>query len=1293
MLVSYVATWFTYRSAKKKYGEDLAQAKEEYSQALNRTEVHLKDLQKQQRLIMLDNDPDLSECEKRISIQDLRIGERRPEDRDFLALRMGLGTVIASFTISKVEQKGTVPELKEEYQYANRLYEIYSSVKEVPITVNFQRVGSIGLSGTEKGVRDLARAMISHLATHHWPTEVELAAIGGDDDIQDEWGWLHYLPHATTLLEWNNPTSLNSQERLVQFMTSLETLLQNREELLQITGDDSEKPSHTSKPSPQIVVIFDQIPVTYNHPALSMLFQKGRALGVYGIFLSKDKRDIPGDCGAIVSIKNSQLEYEEIGPEGNKCKSHLPDIFSLEQAMELARKCADISWIQVADLSRPPSRLGFLEIFGYNKVEDIPIENWWETDSPYGYLKVPIGKISEKAPLIFDLSDKDGAHGPHGVIGGITGSGKSEVLKTVILSLAMTHHPYDLNFALIDYKGGAAFNELIHLPHTVGVVTDIEGHASYAERVILALSGEIEHRKKVLENARRLFGLGRTHIDEYRKLPVKRILPRLVIVFDEFAEFKQRHPEESRRLISIARLGRSLGIHLILATQNIQAAIDPEILQNATFRICLRVSDPQDSMQMIGIRDAVILSRGRAYFSSQTRHLFQAAFSGGQYRFTGRDTVTLSKSSPDKVESQISNRTEAQVIAERLDQVAENLSIRKPAPLWPDPLPERLYLPIILKENVAGGWDGRTWKPSSTKALDPALGGAVYPIIGICDQPAQQKQSILQIDPTRGEGHLLIFGSAKTGKSILLRTLVSSIVHTKSPDEAWIYILDFGGQSALKILEGFPHVGSVITRFEIEKAQRLIEFIHARVAERNEIFRQASMDSWTDYNQNIMDKSNKLPAIYLIIDGFINMKRTFMNTPNTTELVNSISSLVSGGLASGIHLIIASNLPSDLPQDLFSNINLRLTLHQADHRTYFEIVGHPSDAKIQEDVSRMPVPGRGLLRGSPPLEFQAALPVMGESDNEQYSGLKSAGEQMIKAWRIEHGKIPPEIGNLPLLITLPTAEHKQAIRSVFHPSLFLPLGRDYETLAETGFALDKDGPSFLIAGSTPQSGKTALLNTWLIGLDERYTKKDIHLFIFDFHSRNLSALRRLLLVEKYVGVRSELDSTLDFLEKEINGRVELIEKAYKKNPDLFDGKKILEPLPQLVVVIDDYDVFSNKIGEDEKRKLANCLVSGEEYRLSFIVAGDISRLPKEFGGQIPSPLQRIKQQGCGVLLGGSEGADQFNNARIPIIQRAANLPPGRGYLIQRGQGKMFQAYTYWSENEDPISALTKRLKK
>jgi S-DNA-T family DNA segregation ATPase FtsK/SpoIIIE len=881
----------------------------------------------------------------------------------------------------------------------------------------------------------------------------------------------------------------------------------------------------------------------------------------------------------------------------------------------------------------------------------------------------------------------------------MTGSGKSEVLKTILLALAATHSPYDLNFALIDYKGGAAFYELAQLPHTVGVVTDIESHSSYAERVILALTGEIEHRKRVLENARVSFGFGRSHVDEYRQLTVKRPLPRLVIVFDEFAEFKERHPEESKRLISIARQGRSLGVHLILATQNIEAAVDPEILQNSTFRICLRVSEVQDSVQMIGIPDAVDLTRGRAFFQAQTRQLFQTAYAGGTYgddqdgRVSAktiqkfwpdgrRETIELPQWSDGREGTDLASEaqfTEAQAIVGRLVEAARNLKLKKPPPVWPDPLRDRIYLPDLLTKHFTGGWNGEEWQACRSWTEQAEVPSKVNPLLGLYDHPAQQKQILFQIDPRRGGGHLLVFGSAGTGKSTLLRTIVTSLALTRAPDEVHFYILDFGGQSTLKVLDSMPHVGAVVTRFEMERIERLISFIHDEISRRNDLFRGAHVDSYDDYNARVKPKA-RLPSIYLIIDGYGDFRRSV-----DVEVARSVSTLISGGAASGLYMVISASLQSEIPNDLFANINLRLTFHQADQTEYFRIVGRPSEAKIQEEISTPPPPGRGLLRGTPPLEFQAALPTKGHSDEEQFQELRQLASLMKVSWK---GATPPEIQSLPLLVTL----HEPDEAPVTMPEdiqvkLSTILGQDYQTLASIGLSLTDDGPTFLVASTSPQSGKTSILQTWILGLVERFSPEKLQLILPDFHSRTLMAFRGIPHTMAYIDSLSSMQATLSQLAEEIENRQEALESAYEKDPDRFNARDFVNQWPHLLIVIDDYDMFSAR-AENASKQFGDMMAVAGDLGVSMIVAGNVSELPRDYDDPL---MQRIRRHGCGLLLSGSEGLEQFNNARRPPDQPSAGLPQGRGYLVKRGQVRLFQAAAFWQEGEDTASALLRRV--
>jgi S-DNA-T family DNA segregation ATPase FtsK/SpoIIIE len=1153
-------------------------------------------------------------------------------------------------------------------------------------------MGSIGIVGTADQAENLARSILCQIATNHWPSEVHLAVVSSPQESQ-KWQWIAALPHASKLIGGRSIVEIDP--RLSEWMSGLENELQQREQWL-----EAQKQARATSnvkffsPLPRLIIVMANLPADYRHPGLSLLLQRGRQLGVHAMFLVPKADLVPGQCGAVVLTRNGRALYREAGADGSKADCDA-DRFSSRDAAALAEALAAIDWPEADDISRPPDLVSVLDLFGASDVNQLPIEEWWDGEPPFGYLNVPIGRKSATADLIFDLNDQDGSHGPHGLIGGMTGSGKSEVLKSILLGLAATHSPYDLNFALIDYKGGAAFNELVQLPHTVGIVTDIETHATYAERVIQALAGEIEHRKRVLEQARSSFGFGRSHIDEYRELTVKRPLPRLVIVFDEFAEFKNRNPEESKRLISIARQGRSLGVHLILATQNIEAAVDPQILQNSTFRICLRVSQAQDSVQMIGIPDAVGLPRGRAYFRAQTTHLFQAGYSGGDYLQPDierpiREVVRVAKDGARRSErlpireqtSEISPNgdpgryTEAQALVDRISASARELRLKKPPPVWTDPLPERLYLPEILSKHFQGGWDGTTWHECKPWRVTTQNGLRPGPVLGMYDQPAEQRQVLLQIDPNQGSRHMLVFGWAGTGKSNLLRTLATSVARTQTPEDAQIYILDFGGQSALRVLEHFPHVGAVVTRLEEERVLRLLSYLQSEVSRRGELLRRQKVDSYQDYNSKVGAKS-RLPTLYFIIDSYGEFKRQL-----PMEVTQSVASLVGGGAAVGLHLLVSTSLQADVPNNLFANIGYRLTFYQADQTEYFRIVGKPSEAKTREDIENPPPPGRGLMRGTPPIEFQAALPGGGKTDEEQTRELTSLATKMDRAWK---GNRPDPIGTLPHLVTLPTYSDREKAQEKRLATCIL--GVDYDSLTPIALDLQRDSPAFLVAAVSPQSGKTTSLRSLVLGLSESTPVDNLQFVFFDFHCRTMTPFRGLQHRHTYVGSSAASDSALEQLSQEIERRQRAVEKAYAKNPDSFDIDQLTEEWPMILVVIDDYDRYAERV-TGARDELAKALAAGGEIGIRFLISGNVSELPRDFDDAL---MRAVRRNGEGILLSGTEGIEQFNNASRPHGQPSSGLPAGRGYLVRRGQPRLIQAAAYWHEGDNPEEAILQRI--
>ncbi len=1154
MLVSYVAAFITTGTQKKSYQKKVEESRKKFRGTLRGIEEQLQSLQKKEAEIRLENDPDLGKCQMRVQTQDARLGERRVSDEDFLCPRIGLGTVPSTTKIEFDNAEDIPEEFKEECKFVDQLVVTYSEIQKMPVTARLGSRGSIGIAGGVSETKDCVRGIIGQILTNHWPAEVTVGVICKEMQFA-EWMWLQDIPHSYKPLQFirNEEDSDKTGGISNKNLSVLENELQRREQMVEaakLVKKDQNVPPHLDIPLPRLIVVFDHLDPNFVHPALTLLHRKGLELGIHGVFLADQVKQIPGSCGAILELNNNQLVYEETSLSGMK-RTCVPDRLPLGQAEVFANAFKNIAYPGGEDGSQPPDMITFLQLFGVSKVEELPLARWWNDSSPWGYLRAPIGKISKTSDLIFDLNDRDGSHGPHGLLGGMTGSGKSEVLKAIILALAVTHHPYDLNFALIDFKGGAAFNELSRLPHTVGIVTDIESNATFAERVILALSGEIERRKRVLEIARAAFRFGRSHIDDYLAVPVRRPLPRLVIVFDEFAEFKQRNPAEAKKLISIARQGRSLGVHLILATQNIEAAVDPEIMQNSTFKICLKVSDPKDSMQMVGIPDAINLTRGKGYFSANTRVMYQSAFSGAPYKSERKKAPSFTKiapdgqrvtidlpvwGSPDKSISDVPPSTEASAVVEKMIEVARQMHLKKPQAVWPEALPDRMYLPEILNSSLTGGWDGSDWNPCCFWGEKENQHKFISPILGRYDNPIQQTQPLVEVDIHRGGGHLLVFGSSGSGKSTLLRSLVTSLALTHPPTDVNIYILDYGGQSSLKPLEMFPHVGAVVTRLEKERTERLIQFIHSEVVRRNELLRSAHVDSWIDYNAGVAG-DQRLPALYLLIDGFRDLKTSF-----EIDFINEISSLVSGGQAAGLYMIVSSSLQGDVPNELFANINTRVTFNQADSTEYYRIIGQPSEAKIQEDAAKGVRPGRGMLRGTPPLEFQAALPAEGSSDKEQVENLTSLASRMRMVWQVSGNPVPVEIKILPLMLSLPDVELSS--KENYYP-LQTVFGSDFEALAPTGLALDQDGPTFLVTGVTHQSGKTTFLQTWLLSLASKYPTEKLQINVIDFHSRSLAGLRKLPHVSQYIGSAASMQPALDKLTNEIQKRRQFIEKPMK----------------------------------------------------------------------------------------------------------------------------------------------------
>lgn len=1248
ILASVVASVFTYSSQVKQYEKAVKEATEFYSAELKSTRAELTRITQAQTEVLQYNNPDLPASFALAESQAYRLGERRPGDADFLSLRIGAGSLPSAIEFEGPTLADRKNELIRMVKVGEELKKQFSELQNVPVAVGLRELGNLGISGKRSECLEVAQAMLVQLATHHWPGECNFL-VYCNSALKTDWRFAETLPHKSYLL----PTPVNELRKEALLQLEREILTREAVGKKQASTKDAEVEKNAL---PALVVFFDNVSSVYDYPAIVQILKKGSEFGIYGIFLSERFEDSPSECGGVITVNSAGLKFEKTGPEGTAILDVSPDRASAIDKVRFAKLLSGLDWKTVQDASVPPTQISLFSVFGIKSPKDLPLEKWWngQFEKPYehlGRLKALIGKFSPTADLVLDLSDKDNAHGPHGFIGGATGSGKSELLKTIILSLAMTHHPFDLNFALIDFKGGAAFEELENLPHVVGLMTDIEHNESYATRVIQSLTGEVNSRKRILAQAQSSGSLEKTNITDYELLPVKTPLPRLVIIFDEFAEFKDRHPEESKKLISIARVGRSLGIHLILCTQNPGAAVDNQVKQNSRFRISLNMNSPEDSREIIGVPDAYRLPAGRGYFRIRQPQLFQTAYAGGQYIEDGEE------------------QTQLRGIVDHIIKFNQKLNLPSPPNVWEKPLPAKLSLAsLYAAEKLQVSWNGQKWSGANPR----------FAAIGYYDDPTNQRQPLLQFGGSDQSVHMVIVGAPGAGKSSALAAIALDQAYRYSPEESSIYVIDFGMKNSLKVLANLPHMarkGGLISGEDQERIARLFSMLRSEIVQRSSVLRGTKINEFNDKAA----KADKLSSIYLLIDNLSKQVNEIL-----PGFKDQLLEIVSSGQGLGIHVAITAGSWAGIPYEISDLIDTKISLRQSDDRLYSEIVGPVPKHLTATPVGELKKPGWGLVNSNPVMEVQLAFPVAGETEKEGQSNLEEVVNAMAKAWS---RKRPQDVKVLPTHVYSKELvdNYMQHSNGSAGYSLVTPVGLGLDGLDEVTISLAKDGPVILVASTVSGKGKTAFIQTWLLELARCYSKDMIEFVIVDFHSKSYGQFRDLPNVRKFVSTSEQMEETVKDLEEEVARRQKKIDAAYAGSPEQFDEYDIVKELGILLVVIDDMANY-RKRGSPKQSELDKLFNVGADCGLRLLAAEKVSQLGSTYSSVVP----HLTSSNCGILLGGSDGIESFN-AKMPYGQKSADLAPGRGYKISNGVVNTFQAMAYWPAGENAKQHLKQRL--
>ena len=1044
---------------RKKYKEDKKERVELYHLYLKDKAKDLEQLSRKQREGMFYHFPAIEDLTKMVKRYDSRIYEKTPLHFDYLAYRLGLGKVPNSYELKygQEERSGKKDALEEE-GYA--LFQAHQKIDNLPIVASLNR-GPVGYVGPRPIVLEQLQLLVSQLAVFHSYHDLTIIPIIPEEE-KESWDWMRWLPHAT-LQDMNVRSFVYNQRTRDQVLNSLNQILKLRK-----AQKEEEKANDTKIFHPHYVVLITDETLILDHVIMEFFREDPTELGCSIIYVADVLSSLSENIQTVISIKDRNqgqlLLQEGVLRELDFQLDHFPEDYDKEA---ISRGLAPLKHIQQLKSSIPDS-VTFLEMYQAETFNDLKVLSRWESHAPYQSLAVPIGLRGKDDLVYLNLHEK--AHGPHGLIAGTTGSGKSETIQSYILSLAVNFHPHDVAFLLIDYKGGGMANLFKDLPHLLGTITNLDGAQSM--RALASINAEIHRRE-------RLFGqYGVNHINQYQKKfklgEATEPLPHLFLISDEFAELKVNQPDFIKELVSIARVGRSLGVHLILATQKPSGVVDDQIWSNSRFKLALKVADRGDSMEMLRTADAAeITQTGRAYLqvgNNEVYELFQTAWSGadyqpekdqlgiedhtiylinelGQYEVLNQDLSGL-----DMAEEIKEVPTELDVIVQEINHLHQQEGIAAVAQPWLPPLKERITLDELEKVVPIEAWQKRT---------------APSVLIGVADIPQAQKQEAVAIDLSK-DGNILLYGSPGTGKTTFLQTAAMDLARKQSPENLTMYLLDFG-TNGLAPLSQLPHVADSLLLDQTEKIQKFIRIINRELDRRKKLLSEHGVGTIALYRE-VTGKQE--PTMVILMDSYESMK----DEPYETDLFKLFMRISREGLSIGVHLIITASRQNNLRAQLYSNFKHQLTLPQNDISEVRGIVGATPLASTMEDIK-----GRALMKRDEVDVVQFALPVAGDNDIQIINNLRDQVQSLKEMWT---GRTPAGIPMVPDELTEAAFYGREDVAALLDEGK-VPLGLDLEAVEPVTWDPDLSNLLYL---TSKESQMTNLLKQ-LIQYGQKHQEK------------------------------------------------------------------------------------------------------------------------------------------------------------------------------------------------------------
>ena len=1199
--VTIITSIHSYVSDRKKFKERQQKKVKDYKEYLEEKQLEFATCKEEQKQSLEHHYPDMNKILQMPKEVDRRIYEKTPYYFDFLTYRLGTGEVEPSFSIEY--SKSETSKVKEEVVGdINNLLSHYRNIPNVPVKGDIHV--PTGYIGTRKIAIEQIQQLMMQIAVFHSYHDVQLIPIFREDEL-NLWNWSRWLPHIQ-ISAFNSRGFIYNQQTRDQLLTSLYQIIKERKLDYDQNTDKSKEKLYT----PHYILFITDLNLLLDHNIMEYINEDLTSVGVTLVFVEEVIERLPEHVKTVVDYRNDKKGILILHKGEYVNKEFSPsDLISLLDKENFARELAGINHEETLRNSIPNS-VTFLEMYGAKTIDELNILERWQQNEAYQTMAVPLGVRGRDDLLYLNLHEK--AHGPHGLIAGTTGSGKSELIQSYILSLAVNYHPYEVAFLLIDYKGGGMANLFADLPHLVGTITNLD--ANQALRALVSIKAELKKRQRLF------FEHDVNHINQYTKLykqgEAKEPLPHLFIISDEFAELKQEQPDFMQELISTARIGRSLGIHLILATQKPSGVVNDQIWSNSKFKIALKVQDVADSREIIKTPDAAqITQTGRAYLqvgNNEIYELFQSAWSGAEYKEDESDsdnrdlTIYEIRNNGQYIPinkdlSGLSARREIKSIPTQLDVIVEQTrklfdktGLAKVASPWLPPLKEDIYSGDIQNNNFKDYW-GRKEKLTI--------------LVGYQDIPEKQEQSPLYLDMEK-TGHIMLISSPGFGKTTFLQSIALDLMRKNTPEDVHIYLYDFGTSGLISISE-FPHVADYFTVDEEEKITKSLKRLDEEVKRRKILLANAKVTNYTQYNEVVTDS---IPTIFMMIDSFDGMAEAKYDE----AFISVLNTIARDGASLGIYIITTLSRMNAMRLQLQGNFKTKISLFLFDKSDLSAIVGR-SNINLEE------IKGRAVVKFDEIVHFQVVQAYKTQSYSEYINAIKEEINSMEEYWQ---GEKPERIPMLPEKITY---QHIDAIFTDKDVDNTFVLGLYRDTAELATFTLDR---AIMMASDKP----TAIEN-YYTAVDYNLNRVSNEYKAYLFDSGDKVKTNYLSNIQKIINPL-EIEEIVRELLTELEKRMSQAQEY---------SQKYLLIIPEIAAFSRD-----SRISEQNLKLLVK---EGAKYGITVLFIGYYQDLVSNFDFLIKQIKPLVEQVYMGVRI-----SDQ-DHTKYPYVFNEAYLKANEGYIL------------------------------